>query len=100
MKIIKLDRRHNLYKKDQCAYAFKFDSWYGNIETISEIERMLTEAYGHQFSFRKKTHWKTHWGRQRYVGGFPVSSRPYWIGVKNESTVSYVMMKLDLLTET
>ena len=77
MKLIKLDRRHNLYHKGY-RYAFRVNRW----DTGSnQIERAVKELEGWRWD-------NTIWGKPKE------GSRPYYIGMKNESTATMAMLKL------
>lgn len=77
MKLITLDRRHNLYHKGY-RYAFRVNRW----DTGSnQIERAVKELEGWRWD-------NTFWGKPKE------GSRPYYIGMKNESTATMAMLKL------
>lgn len=77
MKFIKLDARYNLYRQGY-RYAFKFASWSSEASraefAIRQLERGAT----------------TFWGKPNGRN----QSRPYYIGVRNESTATMVMLKV------
>ncbi len=77
MKLIKLDRRHNLYHKGY-TYAFKLNRWTAD---SNKIEKAVKELEGWRWD-------NTFWGKDNGNG------RPYYIGVKNESTATMVLLKL------
>jgi hypothetical protein len=81
VKFIKLDRRHNLYHKGY-RYAFLVDRWTAD---SNGIERAVKELEGFRWD-------NTFWGKPGCRNGYP--SRPYYIGVKNESTGTMAMLKL------
>lgn len=77
MKLIKLDGRHNLYRKGY-RYAFmmvRFSS------ESNKIERAVKELEGFYWD-------NTFWGKPKQY------SRPYYVGFKNESTATMAMLKL------
>jgi hypothetical protein len=83
VKIIKLDRRHNLYHKGY-RYAFRLDRW---TTDSNSIEKAVKELEGWRWD-------NTFWGKpdcKRY--GY--SSRPYYVGFKNESTATMAMLKIN-----
>jgi hypothetical protein len=81
MKLIKLDGRHNLYHKGY-RYAFRVNRW---TTDAHKIEKAVKELEGY--------HWdNTFWGKQTNDNGWP--TRPYYIGIKNESTATMAMLKL------
>lgn len=88
MKLIKLDRRHNLYHKGY-GLAFKFDGWNTHASMV-EIAVQRLEGY----------HWNnTFWGKAiRSEFGYIVV-RPYYIAVKNESTATMVLLKVGKTNE-
>ncbi len=77
MKLIKLDRRHNLYHKGY-RYAFRVNRWQAD---SNKIERAVKELDGWRCD-------NTFWGKPKE------GSRPYYIGMKNESTATMVLLKL------
>ena len=81
MKLIKLDRRHNLYHKGY-RYAFLVDRW--TVDS-NKIERAVKELEGFRWDC-------TFWGKPKNRNLVPV--RPYYIGMKNESTATMAMLKL------
>ena len=82
MKFIKLDRRHNLYHKGY-RYAFRVDRWTAD---SNSIEKAVKELEGFRWD-------NTFWGKpDTKSNGY--ASRPYYIGVRNESTGTMAMLKL------
>ncbi len=82
MKFIKLDRRHNLYHKGY-RYAFRVDRWTSD---SNSIERAVKELEGFRWD-------NTFWGKPgTKSNGY--ASRPYYIGIRNESTGTMAMLKL------
>lgn len=77
MKFVKLDRRHNLYHKGY-AYAFVSNRWTAD---TNKIEKAVRELEGHRWD-------STYWGKPRD------GVRPYYIGVKNESTATMALLKM------
>ena len=85
MKVIKLDGRHNLYRKGY-RYAFLFEHGRWATEANS-IERAVKELEGF--------HWdNTFWGKPRISPKLGYSARPYYVGVKNESTATMAVLKM------
>ncbi len=83
MKLIKLDRRHNLYHKGY-RYAFlveRFNSKSNN------IERAVKELEGWRWD-------NTFWGKPHFNKILGYTSRPFYVGMKNESTATMVLLKL------
>ena len=82
MKVIKLDRRHNLYHKGY-QWAFKFDGWTSEAGTV---ERAVKKLEGYSWN-------NTFWGKAgSKSNGF--APRPYHVGVKSESTATMVLLKV------
>ncbi len=77
MKLIKLDRRHNLYHKGY-RYAFRVNRW---DRDSHRVEQAVKEFEGWRWDC-------TFWGKPKD------GSRPYYIGMKNESTATMVLLKL------
>lgn len=82
MKVVKLDNRHNLKRKGY-AWAFKFNRWNGD---SSKVESAVRKFEGHRWD-------STYWGKPR-PGPDGFSIRPYYVGVKEESTVTMVLLSL------
>jgi hypothetical protein len=78
MKLIKLDGRHNLYHKGY-RYAFRVKRWDTD---SSKIERAVKELEGWRWD-------NTFWGKANRN-----DTRPYYIGMINESTATMAMLKL------
>jgi hypothetical protein len=77
MKVIKLDGRHNLKSKGY-SWAFRFKGWSPEAGKVESAVKKL-EGY----------HWDcTFWGKTNKYG-----SRPYYVGVKKESTLTMVLLK-------
>jgi hypothetical protein len=81
VKLIKLDRRHNLYHKGY-RYAFRVDRWTAD---SNKIEKVVKELEGWRWDC-------TFWGKPNNKNLVPV--RPYYIGMRNESTATMAMLKL------
>ncbi len=79
MRVVKLDGRHNLKGKGY-TWAFRFD---GYENKAVQVDQLIAKAEGWRYN-------NTHWGKRQGRHG----SRPYWIGVKNESTISMVLLSL------
>ncbi len=77
MKLIKLDGRHNLYRKGY-RYAFVVNRW--NADS-GKIERAVKELEGWRWDC-------TFWGKPKN------GTRPYYVGFKNESTATMAMLKV------
>ena len=78
MKIVKLDRRHHLYHK---GYRYAFCTNYIDIDLSSfEIEWTVEELEGQSDNI--------------FCGKPKDGSKPYYIGVKNESTITMTLLKL------
>ena len=82
MKLIKLDRRHNLYHKGY-RYAFLIDRF--TVESNS-VEKAVKELEGFRWD-------STFWGKPK-KNEWGYSSRPYYVGMKNESTATMAMLKM------
>jgi hypothetical protein len=78
MKLIKLDHRHNLKRKGY-DWAFKFNGWNVN---AGKVESAVKQLEGWRWDM-------TFWGKANRH-----SSRPYYIGVRNESTATMVLLKV------
>lgn len=83
MKLIKLDRRHNLYHKGY-RYAFLINRFN---EESNKLEKAVKELEGWSWDM-------TFWGKpktNKYTGH---TSRPYYVGVRNESTATMALLKI------
>ena len=93
MRIVKLDRRHRLFRKGM-KYAFKFELFENEWEKRARVETILRGMYGCEYgnddwnafcgkvSVFKSAHGKSH-------------TRPYWVGVKNEADITAVMLQFE-----
>jgi hypothetical protein len=82
VKFIKLDRRHNLYHKGY-RYAFLVERWQAD---SNKIEKAVKELEGFRWD-------NTFWGKPGCKSN-GYTSRPFYIGVRNESTGTMAMLKL------
>jgi len=80
VKIIKLDRRHNLYHKGY-TYAFVVNRF--NADS-NKLVQAVTELEGFRWD---NTFWGKHTEYNRY-------NRPYYVGVKTESTLTLALLKV------
>jgi hypothetical protein len=83
MKLIKLDGRHNLYRKGY-RYAFLIDRWSAD---SNRVEKVVKELEGY--------HWdSTFWGKPKFnkISGY--TARPYYVGMRNESTATMALLKI------
>ena len=78
MKLVKLDHRHNLKRKGY-DWAFRFNGWSSR---ASQVESAVKQFEGYRWD-------NTFWGKAK--GN---SSRPYYVGVKSESTATMVLLKV------
>jgi hypothetical protein len=82
MKVIKLDGRHNLKRKGY-TWAFRFNGWTSEASTVENAVKKL-EGFN----------WNnTYWGKASCKSN-GYASRPYYVGVKNESTLTMAMLKI------
>ena len=81
MKLIKLDGRHNLKRKGY-SWAFRFDGW---SSSVIKVENTVKKLEGYRWDC-------TFWGKPSGRN----SSRPYYVGIKNESTVTMALLSLEL----
>lgn len=78
MKVIKLDGRHNLKRKGY-SWAFRFKGWSTDAGKVESTVKKL-EGW----------HWDcTFWGKDNGNG-----YRPYYVGIKKESTVTMALLSL------
>lgn len=87
MKFIKLDGRHNLYQKGyRYAFLFEHGRW---DRSVNYLERAVKQIEG--------VHWdNTFWGKARLSPTVGYIVRPYYVGVKNESTASLVLLQVQV----
>lgn len=78
MKLIKLDGRHTL-KRRGYDWAFRFRGWSSR---ASKVEAAVVQLEGWRYDM-------TFSGKPRMSTG-----RPYYVGVKNESTATMVLLKV------
>ena len=90
MKIVKLDRRHRLFRKGM-AYAFKFENdW----DERARVENILRGMYGWEYANRE---WSTFRGKcilEKSPSGLQSRTYPYWVGVRNEADITAVMLQI------
>jgi len=83
MKVIKLDRRHNLYHKGY-RYAFLVERFNSD---SNKIERAIKELEGFRWD-------NTFWGKSKFNRILGYTARPYYVGFKNESTATMALLKM------
>jgi len=83
MKFIKLDRRHNLYRRGY-QYAFLFTEYGKHIPDSYKVEKWVSEAEGLK--------WYDHTFFGKYRKG--QDRTPYYVGFHKESTATLVMLKI------
>jgi hypothetical protein len=89
MKVVKLDKRHRLFRKGM-VYAFKFNNEW---EERARVESILRNMYGWEYG---NDDWHTFRGKVIINRNdlMNVRTYPYWIGVKNEADITAVMLQL------
>lgn len=92
MKVVKLDRRHRLFRRGM-TYAIKFENdW----DRQLRVEHALTDMHGWGYNnknwdtFRGKV--KINRDRREYADG---RVHIYWIGVRNPADLTMVMLKIN-----
>jgi hypothetical protein len=93
MKVVKLDRRHRLFRKGM-THAIKFENEW---DERGQVEIILRGMYGWEYS---NHNWGTFRGkvkinRNRW-GHLDGRVHPYWIGVRNEADLTMVMLRVKL----
>jgi hypothetical protein len=84
VKLVKLDYRHNLKRKGY-DWAFKFE---GYDSRSSKVESAVKQLEGWRWD-------NTFWGKSK-MSSKGYSTRPYYVGIKNESSASIVMLKVEI----
>lgn len=84
MKLIKLDRRHTLYHRGY-VWAFKFENYDSKNFAVS---RAVDSLEGPLWN-------NTFWGKSKKLNSNNHRIRPYYVGVRKESTATMVMLKLN-----
>lgn len=91
MNVVKLDKRHSLFRKGM-THAFRFENEW---EQRDRVESVLRRMYGWEWTNRD---WAKHRGKciiVRAENGFPKRTYPYWIGVRNEADITAVMLQVN-----
>jgi hypothetical protein len=83
MKLIKLDRRHNLYRQGY-QYAFLFTEYGSQVPDSYAVERYVCKAEG------LKWYENTFYGKREKHR----DRTPYYVGFHKESTATLVRLKL------
>ena len=90
MKIVKLDKRHRLFRSGM-VYAFKFENEW---EEKAQVENILRNMYGWEYGNRD---WNTFRGKVVVIKSAQVGKSrtyPYWVGVRKEEDITAVMLQL------
>jgi len=81
MKVVKLNRTHNLYHRG-FTYAFRFTSSWS--PGVREIETVLGNLYGVSVN---NPNWDYYWNTKK---GW--DNAIYWIGVKDQSMITLALL--------
>ena len=84
MKLIKLDRRHNLYHKGY-QYAFVFTKYGHNVPCSNTVHRLVCRTEDIKWHETNTFYGK----REKYQ-----TRTPYYVGFRNESTATLVRLQL------
>lgn len=92
MKIVKLDKRHRLFRRGM-THAIRFENEW---DQQLRVERALTDMHGYWFGNKN---WDTFRGKvkiNRDIGNglFATRVHTYWIGVRNEADLTMVLLKV------
>lgn len=93
MKVVKLDRRHRLFRRGM-THAFKFENdW----DRQLQVEHALTDMYGWGYGNKN---WDTFRGkvkinRDPLNGAYSSRVHTYWVGVRNPADLTMVMLKVN-----
>lgn len=85
MKIVKLNRRFNLYR-DGFTHALRWDQWEYN--KIDPYEKAFAKLYGGAKYNYREANWAAMFGGKRGTNGF----KPYFIYVRSEAMISAAML--------
>ena len=93
MKVVKLDKRHRLFRKGM-THAIKFENEWDKQRVV---ENALRDVYGWEYG---NYHWDTFRGKVKIIrdryGMYDSRVHPYWIGVRNEADLTMVLLKVNL----
>jgi hypothetical protein len=86
MKIVKLNRRYNMY---DCGYthALRWDSW--DSKTCSRYEKVLGDLYGWHGYSETRAQWYSGFGSRKGGG-----RRPYFIYVRSEAMLTTMLLSV------
>lgn len=91
MKVIKLDRRHTLYK-DGFKFAFR-GAW--STTKCAPIERYLSSIYGHH-TYDRRSHWYSTFSNTKRIvsngSGHSYKAKTYYIALRNEIDVTACLL--------
>jgi len=85
MKLLKLDRRHRLYR-DGWRYAYRFEGYGSNSDAITKVEMLLRSVAGSQYD--RDPQWTVFWSKTVHKD----YGRLYWVGVRDRELA--MMLKL------
>ena len=88
MKIVKLNRRHKMFKEHGHVVALRFNECNRNAIAIENI----CKAKFKTSSWDAQGPWHGRFGHRPD----PFSSRPYWISFRKESDLTLVLLSADL----
>ena len=87
MKVIKLNRRFNVYKERGHEVAVRFD---GYVSKASELEKVCRARLGENYIWNPEGTWYGWFGKKRYG----IHRSPYFISFQKESDLTFVLMCL------
>ena len=92
MKVVKLDRRHRLFRRGM-THAIRFENEWDKQRIV---ENILTDMYGWSYG---NHNWDTFRGKVKINRGttelFAPRVHTYWVGVRNEADLTMVLLKVN-----
>lgn len=89
MKVVKLNRRFDMYNKYGHQIGIRFPTWSLDAQRAERtVQQMLGSQYANNLSFDS---WRGYFGKSS--GHY--KRRPYWLTFKNPVHVTMLLLKLD-----
>ena len=86
MKVVKLNKRFNVYRNQGHIWGLRFSPYLVNMNKIQQIEHSLTNMLGSQYS---STRWRAYFGKENG------RAQVYWITIKDPSVMTALLLKFD-----
>jgi hypothetical protein len=103
MKLVKLNKRHKLFRDEGCVYAWRFEGF--NANTL-RVELFFESKFGDQWSSNGRKKWRATFGSKSYSTltltngrSYKSSRTTYWIGIKDPKDLPFLLLQINDLQQ-